>query len=291
MQTYKYLLGDGACPSADDFEFFINEKMAIFLPRSAIDLPRGTHIHSSYEFSFCSSGLDYALLERKGIGLEQGGVYPFNPEQAHGMSREVSGITMMGLHINKDFINEVSRQIYGKENVCFKNENCTVSRELRSLIQMLINEYRARENGYRLAVDCMCTQTVVNLFRTVKSNMPVILQERNYNERDNINKVVNYLKENYNGEISLEQLSSMSNLSLYHFIRVFKSHTGKTPYQYLLDIKIEKAAELLKSKKYRMTVSDVAYSCGFNNLSHFITVFKRKKGISPLKYVKQVCEP
>ncbi|MFZ5642647.1 MAG: helix-turn-helix domain-containing protein [Bacillota bacterium] len=76
----------------------------------------------------------------------------------------------------------------------------------------------------------------------------------------------------------------MANLSSYYFIRVFKAQMGKTPYEYLLDIKMEKAREMLKQRNH--TITEICYECGFNSISHFTTAFKRKVGVTPTYYRK-----
>jgi AraC-like DNA-binding protein len=92
------------------------------------------------------------------------------------------------------------------------------------------------------------------------------------------------LREEYSNSFSLEDVARIANLSPYHFIRTFKSMTGKTPYDYLLDVKIENSKNLLKLKNY--TITDICFHCGFNNLEHFSSVFKRKVGIIPSQYRK-----
>jgi len=77
----------------------------------------------------------------------------------------------------------------------------------------------------------------------------------------------------------------MANFSPYHFIRVFKSETGTTPYDYLLNSKIEKAKKILEEEEKPIT--EVCFLCGFFNPSHFSTTFKKKVGISPYKYRRQ----
>ena len=62
----------------------------------------------------------------------------------------------------------------------------------------------------------------------------------------------------------------------------FKNMTGKTPIEYLNEYRIEKASHMLKYTD--MQVTDIAYSCGFSDLSYFIKTFKNIKGITPGKF-------
>ncbi len=116
-----------------------------------------------------------------------------------------------------------------------------------------------------------------------------ILSEENgivSEETNGINKAIEFLKENYTGDYSLDDVARVASFSPFHFIRVFKAYTGKTPYRYLLDFKIEKAREMLESEC--RSVTDICFSCGFNSLSHFTSVFKKKVGAAPSEYRRKI---
>ena len=108
----------------------------------------------------------------------------------------------------------------------------------------------------------------------------------NHLEKNGIDKVATFIAENYDGEFSMEELAGLVHLSPYHFIRVFKSYTGKTPYQFFLDERIKKAKELLRYNKYSIT--EVCFLCNFKNTIHFASVFKRKVGMLPSAYRKSL---
>ena len=113
-----------------------------------------------------------------------------------------------------------------------------------------------------------------------------LIKKQCYTENDNINSVIDHFLENYHQEYSVEDAAKVANLSPYHFIRVFKAETGKTPYEYFMDIKIKNVKEMFESQENNVT--EVCFLCGFSNVSHFSTVFKKKVGTSPMKYRKLV---
>ena len=88
---------------------------------------------------------------------------------------------------------------------------------------------------------------------------------------------------NSSDNISLSDISSVCNMSVYHFARIFRQLTGHTPYDYLLNVRIEKAKKYLRNE----TVSAVAFEVGFNSLSNFSATFKKIVGISPTEYQKK----
>ena len=94
--------------------------------------------------------------------------------------------------------------------------------------------------------------------------------------------ILSFLRENYDKPITLEMLSQAIQKSPKHLGAFFKSMTGKTPIEYLTEYRIEKAARKLRITN--MSVTDIAFSSGFSDLSYFIKTFKKIKGISPGKY-------
>lgn len=104
---------------------------------------------------------------------------------------------------------------------------------------------------------------------------------------DNVRKVeqvINYMSENFSQSITLEELSEHIKISPSYLGTLFKSVTGKSPINYLIDIRLHKAKELLLDGHI---VSHVAEEVGFNDLFYFSKCFKKNEGISPSQY-KQI---
>jgi AraC-like DNA-binding protein len=80
----------------------------------------------------------------------------------------------------------------------------------------------------------------------------------------------------------VESLTKALNISYYSLRDSFKEHTGMSPYQYLLHMKIQKAKELLV--KGEMTVKEISYKLAFDNPYYFSRLFKKKTGVSPSKW-------
>lgn len=97
--------------------------------------------------------------------------------------------------------------------------------------------------------------------------------------------VFDYVMTNYQRDISLEEIASISNMTKNAFCRYFKLRTNKTFFQFLIDIRIERAGKLLL-KNRELSVIEIAELCGFNNISNFNRKFKELKHKSPLQYRK-----
>ena len=94
-----------------------------------------------------------------------------------------------------------------------------------------------------------------------------------------VQKVEEYIDKNYSTEIRLQTLSDMVGMTPTAFSRFFKLRTGKTISDYIIDIRLGVASRKLVDST--MSVAEICYDCGFNNVSNFNRIFKRKKGCSP----------
>lgn len=96
-----------------------------------------------------------------------------------------------------------------------------------------------------------------------------------------------YIDNHYaNAELSLNEVAAQANLSASHFSVVFSQETGQTFKEYLTEIRIKKAKELLRMTSLRST--DIAYQVGYNDPHYFSSVFKKNTGLSPMEFRSQI---
>lgn len=93
-----------------------------------------------------------------------------------------------------------------------------------------------------------------------------------------------FIDTHYAEKIDLDNIADEAYFSKFHFIRMFKNIYRRTPHQYLMFVRIEKAMELLKSN---IPVSEVCYAIGFESLSSFSGLFKRVVGRTPSAYLSE----
>jgi AraC-like DNA-binding protein len=91
-----------------------------------------------------------------------------------------------------------------------------------------------------------------------------------------------YIDECYDLPLDLNEISKQACLSRYHFLRLFREAFSTTPHQYLIHRRIEKAKELLRSR--RISVTDVCFEVGFQSLGSFSSLFRRRVGDAPVNY-------
>lgn len=117
----------------------------------------------------------------------------------------------------------------------------------------------------------LSTQTIVNI---------------NKEDSDRLDKVFDYLINNYNTEVSLEEVAALINLTPTSFCRYFKSRTQKTFSRFLVEVRIRKACKMLVENN--VNVSEAGYKSGYNNMSNFHRHFKSITGFTPTEYRKRI---
>ena len=94
-----------------------------------------------------------------------------------------------------------------------------------------------------------------------------------------------FIDDYYDLPLNLSEISRQACLSRYHFLRLFRDAFQTTPHQYLIQRRIAKAKELLRSKP--LSVTDVCFEVGFQSLGSFSSLFRRCVGDAPAKYRKR----
>lgn len=98
-----------------------------------------------------------------------------------------------------------------------------------------------------------------------------------------LKQVVDFAHSYMQFNIGLHEMAGLVHLSPYHFGRLFKQTVGKSPYQFILQLKIDCAKKLIK--KNNGPISEIAYQLNFSDQSHFSNAFRKATGISPRQYL------
>lgn len=240
-------------------------------------------VFNTYHFVIPSSPFfPHLKIEKKTYQPVHNRVLPVNPGQMLSCSESREVKEYIAFFIDKQLMDDMSYQICKKTDVNFINKSYVPSNHGLSLIRQFIDEFTNKQLGYEFILQSLSMQLAVTLIREFESNISKVSARPGFTDKANINRAIVFLKECYNSNFTLEDIAKVANLSPYHFIRVFKAETGKTPFEYLMDIKIEKSRELLKLEGYSIT--DIGFLCGFTSASHFSAAFSKKIGVSPSQY-------
>jgi AraC family transcriptional regulator len=95
-----------------------------------------------------------------------------------------------------------------------------------------------------------------------------------------------FMRENLGRDVDLPAIAREASLSPYYFSRAFTAYVGVPPYRYLIQLRVARAQELLRTSE--LTVTQVCQRVGFNSLSHFTTTFHRHTGTTPTDYRRRL---
>lgn len=109
--------------------------------------------------------------------------------------------------------------------------------------------------------------------------------EKTLRDGARIKIMLQYIQEHYDGELTLSKIAQSAAISKNECLRCFRSIIGSTPVQYVKQVRIQKAAELLSSTNRK--ISDIGAECGFQEMSYFAKTFRELKGYTPGEFRKR----
>lgn len=101
-----------------------------------------------------------------------------------------------------------------------------------------------------------------------------------------INKSIDYIDQHLEKAFTLEELASVANFSKFHFTRIFQSIVGESPFQFIMRVRLEKAAMYIITQKQE-SITEIAYKFGFSDIAIFSRNFKQLFGVAPSQYRRQ----
>ena len=140
-----------------------------------------------------------------------------------------------------------------------------------------------KKTGFDSVLELLSILHDLSISRNMRtlSDLSFTNEKLNYNSR-RIEKVFEYMNDNYNKQVTLAEVSRIANMPEASFSRFIKKRTGKTFIDSLNEIRLGHASRMLIDTTN--TIAEIAYKCGFNNISNFNRIFKRKKFCIPKEF-------
>jgi AraC-like DNA-binding protein len=137
-------------------------------------------------------------------------------------------------------------------------------------------------NAQRLWYHAKVLEIISGIFFTLPDGEEFFCQRQNRLNHERVEKVIALLKDNLSENLSLEEIGRRVGCSHFHLSRIFTQEIGKPIFQYLRDLRMERAAQLLRSGDFNVT--QAALEVGYNSLSHFSAAFHENFGCCPGLY-------
>jgi AraC-like DNA-binding protein len=283
---WKGILGQLQPLGQNTVDAYLTDNMGVFITKQPMSFNEVEHIHRGFEFIIPSGPASVYKLQTKTVRTEHHKILPLNPEQPHIALDDTPITTLVALFFDVQFLNNIAKSIAKTADLSFANMNFEYDAHLKNILHEFIKELKFKQSGYDLITQSIAIEAGIYLLRRLRSNCLLKVAERHYDENKTIARAIDFMHANYQTGFSLNDLAQAANLSPYHFSRVFKAEVGKTPMEYLVDLKIKHAKELLQKCK-DMSITEICFESGFNNLSHFSRTFYKKVGVTPTTYIEK----
>ncbi|WP_259013961.1 AraC family transcriptional regulator [Emticicia fluvialis] len=182
-------------------------------------------------------------------------------------------------------LNEIRPKIDNQEwKFTSNNFHFTNDIAIQQILQRLVFIFTEQHPSKDIFADLMIQELIIRIVQTETR----VLYSKNAARLASDNRiahVINYIKENIREQIQVEQLCKLACMSESNFYRVFKEEMGISPIEFIIEERIKLASSLLKNPEFR--IKDVYFESGFNSLSYFNRIFKKKYKVSPSEYKHQ----
>lgn len=182
-------------------------------------------------------------------------------------------------YLNERFPREPELNVWGVNNNFFHlHNNPSLTSAIDRMIQISIYEKSTTKDMF---ADLTLQELLLRLMQTQARTL-IEKQSKTIASYNRFAFVSEYIQMHINEKIDVERLADKACMSTPHFYRKFKEYFGVTPIEYIQQVKINKAKELLVD--FNATVNSVSYALGYQNMNHFIRIFKQFEGETPKKY-------
>ncbi|MDO5980259.1 AraC family transcriptional regulator [Flavivirga spongiicola] len=141
----------------------------------------------------------------------------------------------------------------------------------------------SKKNGFDNFLDFQSLLYDLAISRNKKMLTNISFEDQNdFHNSKRIEKVYNYVKENYHTKIKVQDAASIINMTTISFSRLIKQRTGKTFIDFVNDLRLGFATR--KLIETNDSISEICYKCGFNNISNFNRMFKKRQNCTPSEF-------
>lgn len=285
----------------EDF-FRDNESVYIQLSDEFKEYVGIVHKHEFIEIVYIISGRATHIVDGKSYQVKKGDISVINRKEEHCFFADEDyeeKFIAYDLMFTPDFLNNdilsgedfsilsnsfLFYSLFPDENGYIRRlnliENCNF--EFGSVFDKIYYEYKNRQTGYLNLIRVYTAELIIKLFRKIESCQQNILSS---SQKDIVNSVIDYIKTNYNISIRMEDISSKLFFNKNYIGKLFKQETGMPVSDFIREIRINEACRQLKETD--KIITDIAPSCGYNDMKSFYAAFKKSTGLTPNEYRKK----
>lgn len=245
-----------------------------YMPGKKVDL----HSHTFFHYVFITGGDGIVRIGDRQLPFETGSMYMIPPNTVHEFYAGAE-IPLHMIELKFEIFNTKLRERVDKLPLVMHLKDHSIESLLGKMLKEATQKIVLYTDMINVALFAVLTYLIRQSIQ--KSKAPVRLhgQEKLYGIRGDFAKIVLYIQEHMEEQITLETLANIMCLEKTHFLKKFKKEFGTTPIKYLNDLRLQKAKELLQFSD--MNVTQIALAVGFQSIHYFSRTFSANVGITP----------
>lgn len=251
------------------------------------------HYHPEMEFLYLHSGSLSFYVEEKKYQLQEGNAIFLPPYLIHNAVKD------LGCSCEYSAVVFSSEWLFGSNDLAHNeylsplllnhiDAVCLITKEVPQCARVLsvlknISKYKASE---RTSYELMLRGDLLHCFQFLYNHFfsGLTISEEKQTQQKELQKSLSYIHTHYSQRLTLQDIASPSGYSASHFEHLFKTNMGCSPFEYLTKIRMMNACNLLLQGNKKIT--DIAISCGYDNISYFNRSFKKLMKTTPQGYRK-----
>lgn len=270
-----------------EFPFdFINNVTGVRDPKHIL------HFHDCLEINYVTEGYGVNFIEDQEFDMKPGDLYIINNLEHHMAFSDDQTLRMKIILFNPLLIWQSNSFDYEyltpffkrsiKFSNCISREN-PLSKELAVIIMEIEYEWLYKKEGFRLITKALLMKLLGLLYRHFKLNGEIGCDVKSFHKSyDRIRNVLEYINDNYNKELSLDELAKIAMMNRTYFCSYFKQVMQMTVSDYIQTLRINHVCNYLRTTNRE--IIEICSDCGFKSLSNFNKLFKQYIKITPSEY-------
>ncbi len=247
----------------------------------------GPHQHLRIEINYVKKGNCILHLENESISFNENEMMIICSNVEHTFEAGSEGTTLMQLEFLPEIFSRFNPHaqdetgeltpvtIFSEENRLIKIVNNV---RIMRAVQRIVNEMNLKNKYYQYLVVMYYAELLILIYRYMdESSLPICTNE-------SLKKAISYIRMNYQTDISISDVAGQTGVGERYLRKLFAQHLNLSPLDYLNQIRINKAIELLRNTE--MSIKEICFICGFKSPQYFSRVFKQQMGITPREVTK-----
>ena len=233
-----------------------------------------SHWHENIEILYVIEGEIAVMSDANIVTAHKGDIVVINSNNVHHIQTKEFKSNYLCLIIDCKFCEE-----YGLDTEEIIFQRLITDDFVKNKYLAIKEEFRIKKALYKAAIKSLVMEMLIYLYREYALSETTLSNQSKTEKIVTIKKAIRYIQENYQKNITVIDIAADAGLSKYYFCHLFKEFTGITTVRYINILRCEKARMMLQNGNYR--VEEVAYLCGFDNLSYFSKTYKKYMGCLP----------